>query len=403
MSKPLRPKRGTTAKNDVFVGLASEITIDTQKHSIRVHDGVTAGGHEILPKAINDNLYASKSIDVGVTSFNGSKGAVTYTAPVVSVNGQTGAVNVPTGHNVGEEWVSYLGKIPAGGVPYCGQTVSRSVYADLWAYAQAQGLVKTESEWQSWASSHGGNVPYYSSGNGSTTFRMPSIKGYIKGASSQSESGSYVAEGLPNISGRAGCQYVGRSHDRVEEGALFTSDYLKGAQGNDGTTGTAINIDASRSSSIYGNSDHVTPETSVVMFGVYAFGEITNTGSLDAYTLATGLARVESNMVDKTSAHITETWSSGTSWYRKYSDGWIEQGGVAQGVSGTITLYVKMKDTNYSIIANVKNSNNNSSGFTFQPRTPTTTTIPYYCTYVTPSTSGGSSEQYYWEVKGYSA
>ena len=52
MAKPLRPKRGTTAKNDAFVGLASEITVDTEKHSIRVHDGVTAGGHEILPDCL---------------------------------------------------------------------------------------------------------------------------------------------------------------------------------------------------------------------------------------------------------------------------------------------------------------------------------------------------------------
>ena len=34
--------------------------------------------------------------DAGVTSFNGSTGAVTYTAPVTSVNGSTGAVTVDT-------------------------------------------------------------------------------------------------------------------------------------------------------------------------------------------------------------------------------------------------------------------------------------------------------------------
>ena len=115
MAKPLRPKRGTTAKNDAFVGLASEITIDTTKHSIRVHDGVTAGGYEILPKSENDKVYQPKgnyltsapvtsvngqtgavNINVGVTSFNGSAGAVTYTAPVTSVNGQTGAVTIST-------------------------------------------------------------------------------------------------------------------------------------------------------------------------------------------------------------------------------------------------------------------------------------------------------------------
>jgi len=37
------------------------------------------------------------TIDTGVTSFNGQTGAVTYTAPVTSVNGQTGAVTIDTG------------------------------------------------------------------------------------------------------------------------------------------------------------------------------------------------------------------------------------------------------------------------------------------------------------------
>lgn len=42
----------------------------------------------------NDSGYIT---DAGVTSFNGSTGAVTYTAPVTSVNGQTGAVTVTEG------------------------------------------------------------------------------------------------------------------------------------------------------------------------------------------------------------------------------------------------------------------------------------------------------------------
>lgn len=40
---------------------------------------------------INDSGFIT---DAGVTSFNGSTGAVTYTAPVTSVNGNTGAVTV---------------------------------------------------------------------------------------------------------------------------------------------------------------------------------------------------------------------------------------------------------------------------------------------------------------------
>ena len=46
-----------------------------------------------IPTATSDLTNDSGFItDAGVTSFNGSTGAVTYTAPVTSVNGATGAV-----------------------------------------------------------------------------------------------------------------------------------------------------------------------------------------------------------------------------------------------------------------------------------------------------------------------
>lgn len=52
------------------------------------------------------------------------------------------------------------------------------------------------------------------------------------------------------------------------------------------------------------------------------------------------------------SAYITETWKStdGASWYRKWSDGWIEQGGNYKTDSiyrASITLTVPMKTTHY--------------------------------------------------------
>lgn len=39
--------RGTTAENDAYTGAAGTITIDTDQDGIRVHDGVTQGGHEL--------------------------------------------------------------------------------------------------------------------------------------------------------------------------------------------------------------------------------------------------------------------------------------------------------------------------------------------------------------------
>jgi hypothetical protein len=40
----LQLRRGTTAQHSTFTGLVGEITVDTDKDTIVVHDGSTAGG-----------------------------------------------------------------------------------------------------------------------------------------------------------------------------------------------------------------------------------------------------------------------------------------------------------------------------------------------------------------------
>lgn len=56
----------------------------------------------------------------------------------------------------------------------------------------------------------------------------------------------------------------------------------------------------------------------------------------------------------KTMSFVIETYSSGFAWYRKWSDGWCEQGNCFYGdVNGwqnnTVTLLVPYKDTNYHV------------------------------------------------------
>ena len=56
---------------------------------------------------------------------------------------------------------------------------------------------------------------------------------------------------------------------------------------------------------------------------------------------------------DAGNAYITAAWASGTSWYRKYSDGWVEQGG--HGTGGTCTFNTAFSNINYTF--NVQPSN----------------------------------------------
>ena len=59
-----------------------------------------------------------------------------------------------------------------------------------------------------------------------------------------------------------------------------------------------------------------------------------------------GLAGIRYNRLDKV---LKEKYSSGTSWYRIYSDGWIEQGGVLGANTADLTYLKSFKNTNYSI------------------------------------------------------
>ena len=51
MSTAIQRRRGTTAQHATFIGLAGEITVDTDKKTAVVHDGVTEGGTPLATEA----------------------------------------------------------------------------------------------------------------------------------------------------------------------------------------------------------------------------------------------------------------------------------------------------------------------------------------------------------------
>ena len=56
-------RRGTNAEHSSFTGLAGEVTVNTTNNTLHVHDGSTAGGHEMATKASVDNLSSTTIID----------------------------------------------------------------------------------------------------------------------------------------------------------------------------------------------------------------------------------------------------------------------------------------------------------------------------------------------------
>ena len=56
MATSIRLRGGTTSQHSTFTGAAKEVTVDTDKNTIVVHDGTTAGGFPLLAKDASGNV-----------------------------------------------------------------------------------------------------------------------------------------------------------------------------------------------------------------------------------------------------------------------------------------------------------------------------------------------------------
>lgn len=74
MSKRIQLRRGTTAEANAFTGAVGEVTVDTDKDTLVVHDGVTVGGHPVASKANADgtiSLIKKDGTSAGTINANG--------------------------------------------------------------------------------------------------------------------------------------------------------------------------------------------------------------------------------------------------------------------------------------------------------------------------------------------
>ena len=117
MATILQLRRGTSTQHASFTGAVGEVTVDTTKGTLVVHDGSTQGGSPLATESYvtsqiqtkdnsdeitegSTNLYftnarARGAISVtGSGSYNSSTGVITVTGGVTSVNGETGTVSL---------------------------------------------------------------------------------------------------------------------------------------------------------------------------------------------------------------------------------------------------------------------------------------------------------------------
>lgn len=111
---------------------------------------------------------------------------------------------------------------------------------------------------------------------------------------------------------------------------------------------------------------------------VGAQGEITMDIDTNALRVHNGTTAGGAAIIDTIVAFQRPTEENGYTWYRRYSSGWVEQGGVSNGLNAVVTLPVEMADTNYTLVCSgVYEPRTNTGGATYSSvsgdRTSTTT------------------------------
>lgn len=222
-----------------------------------------------------------------------SKTAVSYKYMQCTVAGTTAAAEPATWPDVGQTvtdgtvtWVvrdiragEQIGSIkawlanaaPPGWLALdTGALVNRATYPQLWAWVQANTPLITEAAWQAQAAGQS-SVGYYSSGDGSTTFRLPRIVDFVRGADSTRIPGTWQADDF-------------KSHTHQLTGATGSGGTLYGISGTGTTPTTWPNVTAPSGGS------ETRPKSVSMLYCVKAFDAPTNQGLIDITALANEVA-----------------------------------------------------------------------------------------------------------------
>lgn len=246
---------------------------------------------------------------------------------------------------LGFHYAHPFGTVPADSIQCNGAAYNRALYKDFFAYITEQGWVKPEAEWQEIALQNNGYCPWYSDGDGTTTFRTPKFAPFMQAAIASGNVGNYHEAGLPNITGSA---YSIQSGTTVTASGALTytiENHLAPTISNGGMPFNRLSVDASKSSAVYGKSATVQPESHEWMICVVVMGVATNVGSADVGDVMSAVAQVQADVGTK--EYVVASGEN----YVRYNNGlqlcWGEASTGPTDIA--VTLPVPYKDISYEV------------------------------------------------------
>lgn len=179
--------------------------------------------------------------------------------------------------------------------------------------------------------------------------------------------GRVLDETLPNVKGEFYVSNVAQDSRGAESGASQTKGMFKFTQlggtvgANWSAKGGIFTLDANSSNtsvtgvSPYRDNAWVRPQSKNLIRYYKVGNTITNVENIDVGTILDSISdMVHASEFVETKRIVTATWRSGTNWYTKYSDGWIEQGGGFSGSSSnTVTFHTQFSSSTIIVTAAV--------------------------------------------------
>ena len=337
--------------------------------------------HEQDEQAWRQVDYANIGINTSTeTNFKEVFRAVDYddlatVATSGSYNDLTNKPTIPSARNIGQIIQSTIPLTDAGLHLLDGSLISGDgIYSDFYNYMvqihnNYPHLFCTETEWQQYVATDGACNRFVLDTT-NKTIRLGLLTGFIEGTNSLSDLGALTAAGLPNITA------TGQIGTRYDQGTPTISgafvNLRHGGIGSDepNTTGWLYDLDASYSSSIYGRSSTVQPQSIKVMYYICIATSIKTDIQVDIDEIATdlnGKADVDlsnintsgksfaSGLAMPSSRYIDLTLGASSASYTAPANGYFCFNGKDSSNTGTAEVVIR-NQTRYFGVAGTKNS-----------------------------------------------